>query len=166
MSRKYTTCPNRGAQPHSSQRNCTIPAADGVQAFEVHGGNQRMVSLGHDCASTWLDNPESPLFHLEMLRLRQTTPLLHWNDIETGFYCRVDQRLRSELGGEHRSLQRRECMIAMGDQFTLELIQLLMRVDNLVGCGAIAPNSSEGAAALRELQAKAASVAVLGKAQL
>ena len=166
MSRKYNTRPKGGAQTFSYQENCTIPAADGIQAFEVLGGSQRMVSLGHEWASAWLDNPESPLFHLEMLRIRQTAPLHHWSDIEIGFHCRVDQRLRSELGGEHRSHQRRGSLIAIGDQLTLELIQLLLKVDTLAGCGAIAPNSSEGAAALRELKAKAASVAVLGKAQL
>lgn len=166
MSRKYNTRPKGCAQPHSYQENCTVPAADGVQGFELTAGSQRMVSLGHEWASAWLDDPESQLLHLEMLHMRQTAPMHHWADIETGIYCRIDQRLRSEIGGEHRSQQRRESMIALGDQVTMGLLQLLLKTAALASREAIVANSSEGAYLLREIQAQAASIDVLGKAQL
>lgn len=166
MSRKYNTRPTPGAQPLTYQENCTVPAADGVQGFELMAGNQKMVSLGHDWASAWLDDPESQLLHLEMLRMRQTAPLHHWAAIEAGIYCRIDQRLRSEIGGEHRSQQRRDSMIALGDQVTMELMHLLLKAAALASCEAIVANSSEGAALLRDIQARTASIDVLGKAQL
>lgn len=166
MSRKYNTRAKGCAQPHSFQENCTVPAADGVQGFELTAGSQRMVSLGHEWASAWLDDPESQLLHLEMLHMRQTAPLHHWADIEAGIYCRIDQRLRSEIGGEHRSQQRRDSMIALGDQVTMELVHLLLKAAALASCEAIVANSSEGAALLRDIQARAASIDVLGKAQL
>lgn len=146
--------------------NCSIPAADGVRSIKLVATSQAMVERGAIQASRWLDSLDGLPLHAALEQLRMSAGGVHWEAIQAGFLGRVDQRLRSDIGGQHHSTQRRESLLAIGDSYTHRLHRQAQRIICLLKVGAIAPNSSEGAGQLLGLERLVNSCKLLGKATL
>lgn len=166
MKTQNSMCRPVGAGDRLCPENCFVPAADGVQAIDLAATSQAMVERGAVQASRWLDSLDSLPLHAALEQLRLSAPSDHWEAIQAGFLGRVDQRLRSDIGGQHRSTQQRDGLLAIGDSYTVSLHQQAKRVVDLVKVGAVAPNSSEGALQLRTLEHLVNSCEFLGKASL
>lgn len=155
--------PQWGPQPSIACKKCAVPPADGVQAIDVEAANQTTVTLGADLAARWLDSTQSEPLHLYLPAIRHNTPPRHWADLQTGFLARLDQRLRSDLGGQHRSAANKAAMVVMGNSTMNRMLTQLRQTAALIEAQAIVPVSSEGAHQLALLLALVESITGLGR---
>lgn len=163
MNTTHRLRPQQGARERLAQGNCYVPPADGVQAVDLRATSQAMVERGAEQAGLWLDSVDSLPLPDALERLRLIAPTSHWEALEAGFLARIDQRLRSDIGGQHRSTEQREGLLAIGDSYMAALHQQVSLVVELVRVGAIVPNSSSGAYQLSALASMAKSAQVLGR---
>lgn len=152
-----------GHRARLAQRKCAVPPADGVQAIDLDATSQEAVALGADLAGRWLDSTQSEPLHLHIACLSHGTPPKYWPDLQAGFLARIDQRLRSDIGGQHRSTAAKQAQIALGNATMNRMLGQLQRTAQLFEAGAIVPNSAEGAEQLRALLALVHQITVLGE---
>lgn len=162
MKTHHNTPQSLGYRASHARKISAVPPADGVQAIDLEVFSQEAMRLGVDLAASWLDSTKSEPLHLYMARLSHETPPKYWPDLQAGFLARIDQRLRSDLGGQHRSAAHKAAMVVLGNSTMNRMLEQLRKTVALIETGDIEPTTAQGAQRVLELMALVEGITLLG----